>query len=537
MKDLTIKPTAEQEAIIQALPNYELIKVNAFAGTGKTTTLQLLTNYYPQKQFLYLAYNKSIQLEASKKFGRNVQVKTVHSVAYKYVSEHTNLNLGNITNYYAKDFANHFNLDYKTAQKVCNAFSVYCNSSDIDIGEQPYQKYIMTFMELVNSGEISPSFDFILKKFHILLINDINIEKYDTVLLDEAQDSTDVIIDIFMRINAVHKILVGDKHQQIYSFRDSKNAMQKINCKELTLTKTFRFPKNIANYSNTLLSRFKGEALIIHSDIEPVSFQSAIKDPAFSIGYISRGNSALITKMLELQENNEKFKTVRQPEEIFRTIKDIGYLLDNDRRKISSPNSFLRDLLDEHDLKNYIKATKDFQLESTLRIFQSTFNSNLSEVFKIESIANGYFNSHEKFRYFLTTAHTAKGLEFDCTVISDDFFPFEKIISECGYNTYQSFFENIETCNHSILDEFNLFYVALTRCKKCSEIYDNNILYLESDDWKDVLDENLKRLSTKKISEYPLADSVKTPIQQQNFEEIGILKRITGFFFENNRNK
>lgn len=340
-----------------------------------------------------------------------------------------------------------------------------------------------------------------------------------------------------MRINAVHKILVGDKHQQIYSFRDSKNAMQKINCKELTLTKTFRFPKNIANYSNTLLSRFKGEALIIHSDIEPVSFQSAIKDPAFSIGYISRGNSALITKMLELQENNEKFKTVRQPEEIFRTIKDIGYLLDNDRRKISSPNSFLRDLLDEHDLKNYIKATKDFQLESTLRIFQSTFNSNLSEVFKIESIANGYFNSHEKFRYFLTTAHTAKGLEFDCTVISDDFFPFEKIISECGYNTYQSFFENIETCNHSILDEFNLFYVALTRCKKCSEIYDNNILYLESDDWKDVLDENLKRLSTKKISEYPLADSVKTPIQQQNFEEIGILKRITGFFFENNRNK
>lgn len=350
---MLIKPTSEQEAIIQAFFNCEIIKVNAFAGTGKTATLQLLTNYYPQKQFLYLAYNKSIQLEASKKFGRNVHVKTVHSVAYKYVSTHTNLNLSNISNYYAKDFAKHFNLDYKTAQKVCNAFSIYCNSSEIEPEKQPYQKYIMTFMALVNSGEINPSFDFILKKFHLLLVNGIKIENYDTVLLDEAQDSTDVIIDIFMRMNANHKVLVGDKHQQIYSFRDSKNAMKRVKGKELALTKTFRFPINIAKYSNILLSRFKGEPLVIHSDIEPVLFQAASSNPTYSIGFISRGNSALITKMIELQENNEKFKTIRQPEEIFRTIKDIGYFLDNNKNKISAPNSFLKDLVDEHELKQY----------------------------------------------------------------------------------------------------------------------------------------------------------------------------------------
>lgn len=531
MADLLIEPTEEQKAIIEALPNSELIKVNAFAGTGKTSTLLFLTNYYPQNKFLYLAYNKSIQIEASKKFGKNVQVKTVHSLAYKYVSIHSNLNLTNLVNYYAKNFSEQFNLDYKTAQKVCNAFSVYCNSSEIEIEKQPYHTYINAFFNLVNSGKINPSYDYILKKFHLLLIEGIDIGKFDTILLDEAQDSTDVIIDIFLKISADHKVLVGDKHQQIYSFRDSKNAMKKIDCKEFALTKTFRFPANIAEYSNTLLSRFKGETLVIKSDIKPILFQTAFSNPEYSIGFISRGNSALITKMLDLCESNTKFKTVRPPDEIFRTIKDIGYFLDNNRRNISSQNIFLRDLTDENDLKLYISETKDFQLESTLRIFRSTFNSNLSEVFEIEKIANQFFNSNEIYRYFLTTAHTAKGLEFDCTVISDDFFSFEKIIRDSGYNTYQSFFENIEMCNHKVLDEFNLFYVALTRCKKCSEIYDNNIFYLDDDDWKNVLDENLKRLDTKNKPESTQLSAPKTSIQKQLDVEKGIFKRISDYFF------
>lgn len=531
------KPTEEQEAIIQALPIYGLIKVNAFAGTGKTSTLQLLTNHYPQKQFLYLAYNKSIQIEASKKFGRNVLVKTVHSLAYKYVAKHTNFDLRNITNYHAKNFAKQFGLDYKTAQKVCNAFSAYCNSSEIEPETQSYGKYVGRFFRKINSGEIEPSFDFILKKFQLLLVDGISIERFDTILLDEAQDSTDVIIDIFLRINADHKVLVGDKHQQIYSFKDSKNAMKRIDGKELSLTKTFRFPTDIAKYSNTLLSRFKGETLEIKSDIEPITFESASSNPENSIGYISRGNSALITKMLDLRENNEKFKTVRHPEEIFRTIKDIGYFLNRDKRMISSQNSFLRDLINEEDLKHYIKSTKDYQLETTLRIFQSVFNSNLSEVFEIETFANEFFSSKESFKYILTTAHTAKGLEFDCTVISDDFFSFEKIISVSGYSTYQSFIENIEECNHKVLDEFNLFYVALTRCKKCSEIYDNNIFYLEADNWKEVLDENLKKITpienTKDLT-VNKTTSVKSVTGQPISEEKGLLKRIAEFFFGNN---
>ena len=94
-----IIPTKKQEEIIKALPNNKVLKINAFAGTGKTSTLQMLTNYYATKRFLYLAYNKSMELEAKKKFGRNVEVKTVHALAYKYVASFTNLNLKKIINY------------------------------------------------------------------------------------------------------------------------------------------------------------------------------------------------------------------------------------------------------------------------------------------------------------------------------------------------------------------------------------------------------------------------------------------------------
>ncbi|MFW5872211.1 MAG: UvrD-helicase domain-containing protein [bacterium] len=534
MNNLGIEPTEEQREIIQSLPDYAFIKVNAFAGTGKTSTLQLLTNKYPEMKFLYLAYNKSIQLEASKKFGGNVQVKTVHSLAYKYVSKYTDLNLTNLTNYFAKDFAKQFNLDYKTAQKVCRSFLIYCNSSESEPERQLYAKYIKMFVERINLGQINPSFDYMLKKFHLLLCDSIKIEKFDTILLDEAQDSTDVIIDIFMRMSADHKVLVGDKHQQIYSFRDSKNAMERFYGKELPLTKTFRFPTNIAKYSNTLLSRFKGETLKIKSNIDPVPFNTASTNPGYSIGFISRGNSSLITKMLSLQDNNEKFKTVRQPEEIFRTIKDVGYFLDKNRKNISSQNSFLRDLTDERDLRSYIKSTKDFQLESTLRTFQTTFSSNLSEVFEIESLANEYHQSREYIRYFLTTAHTSKGLEFDCTVISDDFFPFEKIISESGHCTYRSYLENIKSCDHKLLDEFNLFYVALTRCKKSSEIFDNNIFYLKDDDWEEVLESNIKKIAPLKNSsafKNNEGSSAKAFEEKNGLVEKGFLKIVSQFFF------
>ena len=77
-----MKLTEEQEAIRDAYVAGEQLVVQAGAGTGKTSTLIALAEALPQKRATYIAFNKSIQVEAAKKFGNNVTARTAHSLAY-----------------------------------------------------------------------------------------------------------------------------------------------------------------------------------------------------------------------------------------------------------------------------------------------------------------------------------------------------------------------------------------------------------------------------------------------------------------------
>ena len=70
-------------------------------------------------------------------------------------------------------------------------------------------------------------------------------------MLDEAQDTNEVTLGIFEALSSKTKIYVGDKHQQIYSFRGSKNALDKIKCdKKLYLSSSFRFNNDIVCTGN-----------------------------------------------------------------------------------------------------------------------------------------------------------------------------------------------------------------------------------------------------------------------------------------------
>ena len=63
----------------------QLIKVVAFAGTGKTTTLVELTKNNPRMKFLLIVFNKAIQLHAQRVFPNNTQCRTAHSLAFTNV--------------------------------------------------------------------------------------------------------------------------------------------------------------------------------------------------------------------------------------------------------------------------------------------------------------------------------------------------------------------------------------------------------------------------------------------------------------------
>ena len=79
--------TKEQQDIINSSGN---IKINAVAGSGKTTTVIEYAKTRPKtSKILYLAFNKSVKLEAVKKFQEkgldNVKVETAHSLAFRHI--------------------------------------------------------------------------------------------------------------------------------------------------------------------------------------------------------------------------------------------------------------------------------------------------------------------------------------------------------------------------------------------------------------------------------------------------------------------
>lgn len=77
---ILINPTPEQQAVIDW--QGEKLVVNAFAGTGKTSTLVKYAEKHPELRMLYIAFNHSVREEADEKFPTNVLCKTSHQLAW-----------------------------------------------------------------------------------------------------------------------------------------------------------------------------------------------------------------------------------------------------------------------------------------------------------------------------------------------------------------------------------------------------------------------------------------------------------------------
>ena len=77
------KPTQEQENALVLSATGDTMKLIAYAGAGKTATLVLVANQMQKnnKKGLYLAFNKSIAIDAGKKLPISCEAKTFHSLA------------------------------------------------------------------------------------------------------------------------------------------------------------------------------------------------------------------------------------------------------------------------------------------------------------------------------------------------------------------------------------------------------------------------------------------------------------------------
>jgi superfamily I DNA/RNA helicase len=92
-------PTPEQQAAIDIAKTGESCVIEALAGTGKTSTLQFISEAMPAKNVTYIAFNKAIVSEVEGRFPSNVTARTAHSLAYGAVGKNyrNRLNGGRVT--------------------------------------------------------------------------------------------------------------------------------------------------------------------------------------------------------------------------------------------------------------------------------------------------------------------------------------------------------------------------------------------------------------------------------------------------------
>jgi len=493
-----IKPSKIQKKIINYIKkNFNVIKIRAFAGTGKTTTLSLIAESLKNARIIYFVFNKANEEEARYKFPRNTQVITLNAWARSYIKNNTNINVRKIrANYKPFEISERYKCSFEEALLASTIFENFCNSDahsflELVGNEDNIRIPKLMFNDMIEN-QLPCTHSFYFKYYHLLLVHgQVNNRLiYDVGMIDEAQDTNMVTLDIIMRLNNLKsKIFVGDEHQQIYAFRGSKDVMQKIDVEEFILGETYRYNKDIAQQANNFLHKFKGEKdkIISHIEVaEQVSNETC---------YISRTNGKLIELIDEFIQNDIEFKTVKHPDKIFNLSIDVFYLQTLQKEKIKT-NYYLNKFNNIEELKQYAEDIEDIELLSAIKIADKYKN----KIFYYKTQAVKYFTSSKKIDTYLTNVHISKGLEWEKVIIMDDFKDFLKIVEETKVNKFSTFRKNIHKVDPIKINEFNLFYVAMTRAKQRLTIESKNSRYLDMT-LKDIDIEYLALKNKKEIKE------------------------------------
>ncbi|KAJ8302398.1 hypothetical protein KUTeg_021385 [Tegillarca granosa] len=406
----TMKLTHEQKRIIAHNPSPgEIIKIVAFAGTGKTTTLVRYTQLRPNMQFLLVVYNRSVCEYAKKIFPPNVTCKTGHGLAYRstglrysQAGKLRNLKIPKVIDALPNRKGDSL---FVRAKFVLDTLNTFLASDDSEImgihvptevmnekngqmvplEEQKKQWYIKDAEFLWNrmvdlqDKKVPMTFDGYLKLYQL---SKPKLKYYDMLLIDEAQDLTPAITDILLSQQQA-KILVGDPHQQIYSFRGAVNAMQQIYASTtFYLTQSFRFGPEIAQVAACCLETLKDEkqkTLVGNGKASTVQGEQVGQ-----LAIITRTNFTLFNEAVKkccYDNTDHKVAFVGGTEGFgFATLQDIYTLMMPEEQRLKEKrvirDEFIKKFPNLAELEKYATKVNDAELCGKIKIVR-TYHHNL----------------------------------------------------------------------------------------------------------------------------------------------------------------
>lgn len=490
------KLTDEQVPIVAS--DAPFVVVNAYAGTGKTSTLKFYTESRPKKRFLYVAFNKALQLEGERKFGENTTCRTTHGLAYPDYGRHFSHKLGGVK---PIDVARKFSVSYDLARQAIDTVQSYLASSqqqlsDFHVRDAGMSSFpLMAVVDLARkvwsdmmdvNGEIKMPHDGYLK-LYANSIPDLS-KRFDTILFDEAQDANPVTSHIIRSQKRAQIIMVGDRFQSIYAFRGAHNAMEKVEAEaeKHYLTRSFRFGKGIALVASRLLQDFRGATrpIIGAGQHQDTRFIVAKGDPYTKL---CRTNGMIFRNAVDYVSSRTPLLLVGGVDNYnFETILDVYRLFADDRKSIRDP--FIKKLESFADAADYAEQTEDAQLKSMIKVVEEYRHDvpRLYERLKTEILADTELG-RKKAHVTMTTAHRSKGLEWKQVALENDF---SDLVDDKG--------DLLPVTTTEEEQEINLLYVAITRAEQALEPSAGLMAYLNPETLADKKYHGKHRAQSKK---------------------------------------
>lgn len=467
------EPTEQQAAVVsRRIAPGEVMLLNAYAGTGKTTTLELFARAHPRLRFLYLCFNRDTAHEARARFPRNCDCSTIHSKAWRAVGRR----FGQPNNPRPRDVMDAFHLAQPfLAVYVIDTLNAFLHSTDQAIGRQHLRtapntpgrilnqvlavaEKLWQRMQNTDDADLPMSHDGYLK---LWALQDPVIGGCDIIFLDEAQDTNPVTLQIVLRQVEAKRaglLLVGDTHQSIYGWRDAVDAMQQAEAAatcRLPLTESFRFGTGIARDASLLLNHFKDDPvqLVGRGD-------GSGKPRTFAV--LGRTNARLIAAAVEKAGEGKRIHFAATSERDqwdpfkpykFQMTLDIYHLWSDEPRKVRDP--YISKFSSFAEIEDHAKGEgedghgRDVELALQAEMVKTRGH----EIPGLLKMLRQQSCGPDEATLAFSTAHRAKGKEWDAVRLLDDF------IDVSDPDLAKVFEPQV------LSEEINILYVALTRAR------------------------------------------------------------------------
>lgn len=370
MTAATITPTDEQAHVVDQFHAGDSMKVQARAGTGKTSTLLLVADS-TRARGQYVAFNRAIVDEGKRRFGRNVAANTAHSLAYRAVGARYRDRLNGGNRLAPSHQAELLGVAPVTTEGrgirrrltagfvsglVMRAVDEWCQTAD-PIPDTPdgWARYVprVEGIDLPNSdgtpthvanealaAEIAPACerawddlcrpDGALRFAHGHYLKMWQLEGprlgADFILFDEAQDASPVMRAVVAAQRDAQVVWVGDDQQEIYAWAGAVNALAMIDAPTAYLTRSFRFGPQIAEVANTVLELLGAHPGVVGDPGQP-GLVDGIDEPA---AILARTNATAIATVLAYQRAGVPVHLVGGADDVTRFSKSAAALMAGD---------------------------------------------------------------------------------------------------------------------------------------------------------------------------------------------------------------